>query len=159
MILRYSKKVKLEQLLEELLKIEVLKPRVNIKGELESTFILEEDEEQIYIRLEIELNAEEIKLIEEVIENHVPIKGIKEPDWEGLERTLTGTPVFLRVFREAPANAWTLLLTSITTTNNINTMQLALAAVREGMVNDFNEEEKRVINIALTMYSFPFNII
>jgi hypothetical protein len=88
----------------------------------------------------------------------VPQQIVTLPDWKGLELALTGTQAFGRAFNTAPANAWTLLLSTITTMHNIDHLMFALNAIRQGMPEDFNSAEIEQINQALEANNFDFKI-
>ncbi|MBD1857701.1 MULTISPECIES: hypothetical protein [Leptolyngbya] len=80
------------------------------------------------------------------------------PNWEQLQASLRGTPLFGKAMGTTNVNAWSLLLFALGTSRNIDDLLFAVQQVRIGLAEDFTQAEIEELNTILADCDFEISL-
>lgn len=82
----------------------------------------------------------------------------KQEDWEGLQSSLRGTHLFAKAIMTSNVNGFSLLLSTLTNTRNLQDLEFAFNLVRSGLAQDFTKGEIDQINGLLVKHGIKLEL-
>lgn len=86
------------------------------------------------------------------------IQTVPTPDWPGLLSDLRGTALFNKAISTANPNAFSTLLFALGSSHNVQDLAFAIAAVRQGLEDDYTTEEIGQFNQLLEQHQIDLSI-